>query len=128
MGREFFFKYVYDVVPNRKQTYGPPRPVTRIDFNFLYYMMFYLTGNTLIYLHGLLQRYRFSFYMKMIFVPHRKHPHTLPRPVRGVDFLFLYIDDVCTSQENTHRPPRPVTEIAFLFYMTMMFVRHRKHT
>jgi hypothetical protein len=50
--------------------------------------------------HVLLQSFIY-FYMKIMFVPHRKY---------------------------SYRPPGPVTEIALLIYMYTMFVPHRKHT
>jgi hypothetical protein len=33
-------------------------------------------------------------------VPYRKHTYGPPRPVSGDGFTFLYVDDVCTSQER----------------------------
>jgi hypothetical protein len=38
--------------------------------------------------------------MHMKFVPHRKHTYGHPQPVRGIDLLFLYADEVRTSQET----------------------------
>jgi hypothetical protein len=39
-------------------------------------------------------------YMKMMFVRHRKRTYEPPRPVTGRALVFLYVDDVRTSQET----------------------------
>jgi hypothetical protein len=60
-----------------------------------------------------------------MFVPHRNKKYGSQRPVTGIALLFLYADDVRTSQGT----------LAFTvgygdnfdFYMNMMFVPHRKH-
>jgi hypothetical protein len=49
-------------IPHRKHTNGPPLPVTRIVFPFYMWMMFYLTGNTSMALHGLLREALYFFY------------------------------------------------------------------
>jgi hypothetical protein len=51
-GGSFTFRYVDDVLPHRKHTYTPPRPVAGIALLFYKYMSSYLIGNTA--LHGLL--------------------------------------------------------------------------
>jgi hypothetical protein len=35
----------------------------------------------------------------MMFMSHRKHAYKPPWPVTGIALLFLYVDDVHTSQE-----------------------------
>jgi hypothetical protein len=35
-----------------------------------------------------------------MFVPRRKHSYGFPRPVTGLALLFLYVNDVRTSQET----------------------------
>jgi hypothetical protein len=42
----------------------------------------------------------FTFYMQIMFVPHRKHIYEPPRPLKGIALLFIYIDDVPTSHET----------------------------
>jgi hypothetical protein len=48
-----------------------------------------------------------------------------PLPVNGDSFTFLYVDDVRTSQEA--HISTAVMGIVLLFYISMMFVPHRKH-
>jgi hypothetical protein len=49
-------------VPHRKHTYGPPRPLMKIALLSIYRWCSYLTGNTLMGLHGLLQDLFTLFY------------------------------------------------------------------
>jgi hypothetical protein len=62
-------------VPRRKETYGPPWPVTGTVSLFICRWCSYLTGSTPMDLHGLLQE----------------------------QFHFLYVDDVRISQETQIR-------------------------
>jgi hypothetical protein len=59
-------------IPHRKHTYGPPRTVNGISLLFICGLCSYLSGNTAMGFHGLLW---------------------------GMALLYLYVDDVCTSQE-----------------------------
>jgi hypothetical protein len=56
----------------------------------------------------------------MMFVPHSKDNYRLPRPVTGIAFTFLYVDDVPTSQETQLWASKPVTgtDLLYLFYNT----------
>jgi hypothetical protein len=65
--------------------------------------------------HGLLRAYLSSFYMYMMFVLHRKHTYGPPRYVTGAAFLFLYVDDICTSQEIHLRPATACYRESFAF-------------
>jgi hypothetical protein len=54
-----------------------------------------------------------TFYMQMMFIPHRKHRPSVP--VTGLALLFyMYMMFVLHMK---HRPPLSVIEIALLFYV-----------
>jgi hypothetical protein len=76
-------------VPHRTQPYGSPRPVTGTNSLFYIYMMFVPHRR---HTYGPPRRYRDSF------IKHRKHTYGPPRSVTEIALLFIYIDDVRTSQ------------------------------
>jgi hypothetical protein len=132
-------------------TYRPPRPITGIVSLFITRGCSYLTGNnyrpsrrvygySLCFLYVYYIRtsqgkhsststawYRssFIFYMKMMFIPHRRNTHWHSRPFTGVALLFYMKMLFIPHRRNTHRHPGL---LALLFSKEMSFVPHRKHS
>jgi hypothetical protein len=69
-------------------------------------------------LHGL-KLNSFTFYVQMIFVPHRKHAYGLIQPVPGEILAFLYAGDLRTSPE-TYGLPWAVVRIALVYIFTIL--------
>jgi hypothetical protein len=77
LGDSFTLLYADNVVPHRKHTYGPPRPVRGISL---------------------------LFYMQMMFVLHRKYTYGSLRPVTEVALLYftpIYIMYVIFQEMST---------------------------
>jgi hypothetical protein len=53
----------------------------------------------------------FTFYMQMMFVPHRKHICGLSRPDNEDGFTFYMQMMFVPHSKHTYGPPRPVTRI-----------------
>jgi hypothetical protein len=68
--------------------YGPPRPVSGITLHF------YIDGvctsqETHLWASTVYYGDSFTFYMQMMFVPHRKHVYGPPRSLTVITSLFL---------------------------------------
>jgi hypothetical protein len=63
----------------------------------------------------------FTLYMKMMFVPHRRHTYGPPRPVTWIVLLFYIPVMFIPHRKPMHGPPRPVTMMVLrLLYTTSL--------
>jgi hypothetical protein len=86
------------LVPHRKHTYWPLRPVKGIALLCYMWMTFVAHRNRTYASSRPVTAIALLCYMWMTFVPHRKHTYWPPRPVTAI--ALLYVDDVRTSQET----------------------------
>jgi hypothetical protein len=66
------------------------------------------------------------FYMQIIFVPLSKHNYQPAQSVTAIALIFLYVDDVRTSQETHLCSSTVCFGESFTFYM-QMFCPDRTH-
>jgi hypothetical protein len=108
----FTFHMQVMFVPHRKNTYGTPRPGTRIALFFIYMCDVRNSQEANIRTTTACYRDIFTFYMQVMFVPHRKHIRN-SETCYGDDVTSLYACDNSYLTGSTRTDLHGVTETAF---------------